>query len=678
MYSCFTSIQAALETHFSPSRSTFDLGSTQGRPKTQTQTLLTHSNTISTTPRVTRKSQKQTADDTGDQGSPPGIDPDVPSPASPLFLPSPPPRARQASSPKDLTIRHHHQPSSSSKLPPASNEGPMDIDDDEPPSKPDEMVLDPSQTPWGRQMGISSPTRPVTPSSSKEKCSETSNDDDGGHPRKKRKSDIGPVAVSGSATLDFEATQVVSASVDSVLEPGRRPSAGPSKLTQPRLSGAATKAKNPQKKLRSQIAGFARSGSQVLPRPLSPSEDELDELDADEPLSMDEEPRDEDMIKTKTVNLRPRQSSPEAAASSTSEVVRDGASSVDLPTSALSDDYEADEDPNSVLSQALASSHEEPAITIQKNQIHRPEIIRTEKGGSDLSLRFDFEHVVSVWSKKDKRLPSLASSSTEGDVVEPEHVPSEAGVSNTENDAKAADALARVIEKRDFESMAVVGQFNLGFIVVRRERVLEDDSASAQTRRVADDLFIVDQHAADEKYNFETLQATTKIASQKLFRYFSFSFLDSKQTYGDYFRPQPLELTASDEMVALENINVLQQNGFEIDVDAEASVEQGSKLKLIAQPVSKNTTFDMKGGLSNNNPLAASCSHTTNTAYFLLFLDLEEIIHLMRDRPRGEIVRCSKARSMFAMRACRKSVMVGMPLTHHQMTTVSLSSLIIG
>lgn len=69
-------------------------------------------------------------------------------------------------------------------------------------------------------------------------------------------------------------------------------------------------------------------------------------------------------------------------------------------------------------------------------------------------------------------------------------------------------------------------------------------------------------------------------------------------------RPQPLELTASDEMVALENINVLQQNGFEIDVDAEASVGQGNKLKLAAQPVSKNTTFDMKGGLNNDKFLA--------------------------------------------------------------------------
>lgn len=48
--------------------------------------------------------------------------------------------------------------------------------------------------------------------------------------------------------------------------------------------------------------------------------------------------------------------------------------------------------------------------------------------------------------------------------------------------------------------MSIIGQFNLGFIVTKLEA----------------DLFIVDQHASDEKYNFETLQKTTKITSQKL------------------------------------------------------------------------------------------------------------------------------------------------------------------
>lgn len=51
--------------------------------------------------------------------------------------------------------------------------------------------------------------------------------------------------------------------------------------------------------------------------------------------------------------------------------------------------------------------------------------------------------------------------------------------------------------------MEVVGQFNLGFIIAR----------------LSSDLFIVDQHAADEKYNFEMLQRTTRLQPQKLVWY---------------------------------------------------------------------------------------------------------------------------------------------------------------
>ena len=48
--------------------------------------------------------------------------------------------------------------------------------------------------------------------------------------------------------------------------------------------------------------------------------------------------------------------------------------------------------------------------------------------------------------------------------------------------------------------MEIIGHFNLGFIIVK----------------LGSDLFIVDQHATDEKYNFETLQKTTTITSQNL------------------------------------------------------------------------------------------------------------------------------------------------------------------
>jgi hypothetical protein len=39
----------------------------------------------------------------------------------------------------------------------------------------------------------------------------------------------------------------------------------------------------------------------------------------------------------------------------------------------------------------------------------------------------------------------------------------------------------------------------------------------------------------------------------------------------------------------------LQQNGFEVEVNDEETRGQGSRLKLVAQPVSKSTVFDMKG-----------------------------------------------------------------------------------
>lgn len=65
---------------------------------------------------------------------------------------------------------------------------------------------------------------------------------------------------------------------------------------------------------------------------------------------------------------------------------------------------------------------------------------------------------------------------------------------------KCEEELSREISKESFKDMKVIGQFNLGFIITKLE----------------DDLFIIDQHATDEIYNFETLQKTTELTSQKL------------------------------------------------------------------------------------------------------------------------------------------------------------------
>eukprot|EP01137_Pigoraptor_chileana_P005805 Opistho-2@49383 len=125
--------------------------------------------------------------------------------------------------------------------------------------------------------------------------------------------------------------------------------------------------------------------------------------------------------------------------------------------------------------------------------------------------------------------------------------------------AACEDELRRSIDKGAFDGMDVIGQFNMGFIIARLGR----------------DLFIVDQHATDEKYNFEELERTTQLCPQPL------------------ICPQPLELTAAAEGVLLEHLSVFRQNGFEFLVDADAPVTK--RVMLAAVPQSKGTSFGPAG-----------------------------------------------------------------------------------
>lgn len=70
--------------------------------------------------------------------------------------------------------------------------------------------------------------------------------------------------------------------------------------------------------------------------------------------------------------------------------------------------------------------------------------------------------------------------------------------------------------------MRIIGQFNLGFIIAVREREDQD----------VEDVFIIDQHASDEKYNFERLQAETVMQVQTLARYSSSLSLVLKTAIG--------------------------------------------------------------------------------------------------------------------------------------------------
>ncbi|KAI1151624.1 hypothetical protein F4825DRAFT_451331 [Nemania diffusa] len=189
----------------------------------------------------------------------------------------------------------------------------------------------------------------------------------------------------------------------------------------------------------------------------------------------------------------------------------------------------------------------------------------------------------------------------------------------------AEEKLSLTISKSDFEGMKIVGQFNLGFILA--SRVAETCSADTLDRNDRDDeLFIIDQHATDEKYNFERLQASTVVQSQRL------------------VHPKMLELTAVEEDIVQQNIDALETNGFIVDFDDSGDKPVGTRCQLLSLPLSRETTFSLA--------------------------DLEELISLLQDHQStsaSTVPRPSKVRKMFAMRACRSSVMIGKSLSTKQM-----------
>jgi DNA mismatch repair protein PMS2 len=206
---------------------------------------------------------------------------------------------------------------------------------------------------------------------------------------------------------------------------------------------------------------------------------------------------------------------------------------------------------------------------------------------------------------------------------------SNADVRHEIDSSEAENRLSLAVSKQDFGHMRVVGQFNLGFILAIRPPTEEQQE---------DDLFIIDQHAADEKFNFERLQRTVSLQSQRL------------------VQPKVLELTAFEQEVILNNHDALKFNGFEVDsislpanhIDDESATSQTQTFRLLTLPTSQQTTFALS--------------------------DLEELIHLLSESGsisnEDSIPRPTKVRKMLAMRACRSSIMVGKTLTTRQMSQV--------
>ncbi|KAK7919823.1 hypothetical protein WMY93_011107 [Mugilogobius chulae] len=128
---------------------------------------------------------------------------------------------------------------------------------------------------------------------------------------------------------------------------------------------------------------------------------------------------------------------------------------------------------------------------------------------------------------------------------------------NPGDNQSAEDELKKEICKDMFKEMSIIGQFNLGFIITKLNA----------------DIFMIDQHATDEKYNFEMLQQHTVLQGQRL------------------IVPQSLHLTAVSENILIENIDIFRKNGFEFLINEEAQAME--RVKLVSLPTSKNWTLGL-------------------------------------------------------------------------------------
>ncbi|KAH8857913.1 Mismatch repair endonuclease PMS2 [Schistosoma japonicum] len=169
---------------------------------------------------------------------------------------------------------------------------------------------------------------------------------------------------------------------------------------------------------------------------------------------------------------------------------------------------------------------------------------------------------------------------------------------------EAENELTTYFEKETFNSLQVIGQFNLGFIIARHNQ----------------DLFIVDQHASDEKYRFEQLSENYRFKSQPL------------------VVPKKLNLTVANEQVLINNLDVFAKNGFAFRIHNDEP--PGQQVFLVAAPMLENKLFSYR--------------------------DIEEMLFVLSETC-NKRCRPSRLRDILASRSCRSAVMVGTALDQKKM-----------
>jgi len=185
-------------------------------------------------------------------------------------------------------------------------------------------------------------------------------------------------------------------------------------------------------------------------------------------------------------------------------------------------------------------------------------------------------------------------------------------------------------DKRCFSKMRVIGQFNLGFII----GALPVDSSRGGKQQ----LFIIDQHASDEKFRFEALNRESRIERQPL------------------VSAHPLQLTPAQEQLAEAYLEIFRKNGF--DLQKDEARPPGRRLRVTALPSCQGMVFNEKDihdllyKLEEAQPSEGSQSLEGG------LLDLDGHRALWSTA----LVRPQKVWTLLASKACRYATMVGKAL----------------
>ncbi|CAI2382786.1 unnamed protein product [Moneuplotes crassus] len=248
---------------------------------------------------------------------------------------------------------------------------------------------------------------------------------------------------------------------------------------------------------------------------------------------------------------------------------------------------------------------------------------------SDSEVSLDINRLPSILEREKQRYEELSSKKSENIIQRNKKKNILTNPGDLDNNIIDVDEskLDEMFGKEDFKKLRIIGQFNLGFILAVREDTNQ--------------LFILDQHATDEKFNFERLSKSTVIHSQPL------------------VCPINHDVNVCELLALKEHEDVFVKNGFRFEFD-NSDKETCNRIKIKTLPYSKNIQFTV----DDFNELLSKITED---------IDMNEMKKLEKDFLHKDIYRPKKVRNMLANRACRNSIMIGKALTKPKMKEIAIN-----